>query len=68
MLPLHVVTLLMWAARIGKPAWAGIWQALKGMGAIWKSRLSLQRARRAPWWQIASALSWSPADYFRRAP
>jgi GT2 family glycosyltransferase len=68
MLPLHVVALLLWAARIGKPAWAGIWQALNGMGAIWTSRLTLQRARQAPWWRIASALSWNPVDYFRRAP
>ena len=68
LLPFHVLALLLWAVRLGKPAWAGIGDALAGMPAIWASRLTLQRTRRAPWWRIACALSWNPLAYLRRAP
>lgn len=68
LLPFHVLTLLLWAARLGNPAWDGIRTALEGMPAIWASRSTLQRTRRAPWWRIAFALSWNPIAYLRRAP
>jgi N-acetylglucosaminyl-diphospho-decaprenol L-rhamnosyltransferase len=68
MLPAHVLTLLLRAGRLGKPAWAGIREALAGMPAVWSSRLALQRTRRVPWWRIACALSWNPLAYLRRAP
>jgi GT2 family glycosyltransferase len=68
LLPFHILTLLLWAARIGKPAWDGIRTGLEGMPAIWASRLILQRARHTPWWRIACALSWNPLAYLRRLP
>jgi N-acetylglucosaminyl-diphospho-decaprenol L-rhamnosyltransferase len=68
LLPLHALAVLLWAGRLGRPAWAGIREALAGMPVIWSSRLTLQRARRAPWWRIARALSFNPLAYLRRAP
>jgi N-acetylglucosaminyl-diphospho-decaprenol L-rhamnosyltransferase len=68
LLPIHILTVLLWAARIGKPAWDGIRTGLGGMSVMWASRLTLQRTRRAPWWRIAFALSWDPIAYLRRAP
>jgi GT2 family glycosyltransferase len=70
LLPFHVVTVLLRAARMGRarPVWEGIRTGLRGLAAIWASRLTLQRARRVPWWQIAFALSWNPVAYLRHEP
>jgi N-acetylglucosaminyl-diphospho-decaprenol L-rhamnosyltransferase len=68
LLPFHILTVLFWAARLGKPGWDGLRLGLRSLPAIWASRMALQRTRRVPWWCIALALSWNPLAYLRRAP
>jgi GT2 family glycosyltransferase len=68
LLPFHIVSVLLWAARLGRGGWDGIRLALRGLPAIWSLRMVLQRTRRVPWWRIALALTWSPLRYLRRAP
>ena len=68
LLPLHILTVLLLLVWIGRPAWAGIKEALYGMPAIWLSRLALQRTRRVTSWRIARALSWNALARLRGAP
>ena len=68
LLPFHILTVLLWAARLGKPGWEGLRMGLRGLPAIWASRIALQRTRQVRWWRIARALRWNPLAYVRRAP
>jgi GT2 family glycosyltransferase len=68
LLPFHILTVLLWSARLGRPGWEGVSLGLRGLPAVWASRLMVQRSRRIPWWWIAIGLSWNPLAYLQRAP
>jgi N-acetylglucosaminyl-diphospho-decaprenol L-rhamnosyltransferase len=68
LLPFHMLAVLLWAARLGRPGWDGLRMGLRGLPAVWASRTALQRTRRVPWWRIGLALSWNPLAYLRRVP
>lgn len=52
----------------GFAALHGIWDAIRGIPEMWRSRRSIQRQRRVPLAQIMAALSWSPWLPFCRSP
>jgi GT2 family glycosyltransferase len=71
-LPLHLALLavVLFTGRRDPPYNRMVWAALK---EGWRdrrvplaSRPAVQAARRAPWWSIAAAMSWNPADLLGR--
>jgi GT2 family glycosyltransferase len=73
LLPAHVLMLLgllIRASTIGMlpPVVQGIIMAVKNIPDIWRSRRSIQQARRVSAWEIVQALSWNPIDCLRRVP
>ena len=71
-LPLHLALLavILFTGRRDPPYNRMVWAALK---EGWRdrrvplaSRPAVQAARRAPWWSIAAAMSWNPADLLGR--
>lgn len=72
-LPGHLVlNALLWinAARRGggKAYGRAVWDALLGLGPVWRDRRRLQRGRTASVSEVAAALCWSPLRFARRAP
>lgn len=73
LLPLHLALLLALLLRalpqgMGGAVARGLRDGFRGLGPIWASRQALQAARRAAVMEIAQALTWSLAEYLRRAP
>ncbi|MDX2233432.1 MAG: glycosyltransferase family 2 protein [Hyphomonadaceae bacterium] len=71
--PAHAATtayLLARAAGQGTfgPTWAGVREALAGLGPIWRARAQTQRTRTAPVVDILAMMAWSPLTLNRRAP
>ncbi|MBB4313572.1 glycosyltransferase family 2 protein [Roseospira marina] len=62
--------LLLRAARCGRLAidLKGLRDGLRGLPGAWRQRRVIQRARTAPWWRVARALTWDPRRFARRAP
>lgn len=46
----------------------GLAAALAGLPRAWRQRRAIQRARSAPWWRLAGAMTWDPRLFLRRAP
>lgn len=73
LLPIHLLAMAYLLVRatlrgVPQPIWKGIGAAVSGLPSIWQTRKTLQRNRRITWWKIASALTWNPVAYLRRAP
>lgn len=72
LLPFFLLTqgvLILWAAPQGVtgPTVRGVIAALTEPGYLWQARREAQSRRRAGWWRIAAALSWSPLKLARRS-
>lgn len=52
----------------GFAGWRGLWEGLRGLGAIFQARAEVQRSRTAPIGEIARALAWAPWVLSTRAP
>lgn len=72
-LPAHVAMTLAFLAispfrGTGAWTWAGIGQALAGLGPILAARAQVQSTASASWLSIARMLAWDPFKMIRRAP
>jgi N-acetylglucosaminyl-diphospho-decaprenol L-rhamnosyltransferase len=72
-LPAHVAMTLAFLAispfrGTGAGTWAGVGQALGGLGPIIASRADIQATANASWLHIARMLAWSPFAMIKRAP
>jgi N-acetylglucosaminyl-diphospho-decaprenol L-rhamnosyltransferase len=52
----------------GFTAWRGLLAGIGSVGAIWRSRREIQRARRVSWTKIATRLAWNPLLLATRSP
>ncbi len=71
--PLHLLALTaIYLRRENRPHAALIWRAVRaafaGAPTIFRSRAAVQRARRASFWQVATAMTWNPLDLIGRRP
>lgn len=69
--PLHLLALTaIYLRRENRPHAALIWKAVKaafaGAPMIFRSRRAVQAARRASFWQVATAMTWNPRDLMGR--
>ncbi|MBB4266435.1 glycosyltransferase family 2 protein [Roseospira visakhapatnamensis] len=73
MLPAFVATGLLLLARgmargRGRIEVRGLVAGLAGLPRVWRQRRAVQRARTAPWWRLAAAMTWDPRRFLARAP
>ncbi len=71
--PLHLLALsAIYLRRENRPHAALIWRAVKaafaGAPRMFRARAAVQRARRASFWQVATAMTWNPLDLIGRRP
>lgn len=71
--PLHLMALTaIYLRRENRPHAALIWKAVKAAFAeapkIFRTRAVVQKARRASFWQVATAMTWNPRDLSGRRP
>ena len=71
-LPLHLALLavVLFTGRrdpaYNRRVWAALQEGWRTLRVPLKSRRDVQAARTAPWWDIAAAMSWNPADLLGR--
>ena len=71
-LPLHLglLAVVLFTGRRDPPynrlVWAALKEGWRDRRIALASRPAVQASRRAPWWKIAAAMSWNPADLLGR--
>jgi hypothetical protein len=73
LLPAHIAATLAFLAwspfrGTGRATWMGVFDALKGLGPVWRARRTVQRTRRARAADVLSVMAFSPLALLRRAP